>query len=133
MSRAESWPDRFCAAGCALLVAGALLGAGRLPGAEAAVALRAWWTERAYEQAVADLDWARMATLGEALLEATGDGEALQLAAYRMGTDGTARTQGRVDADVLAWADATEALLERTQPRVPDPWSARYLQAMMLV
>jgi hypothetical protein len=125
--------NHACALAGALVIGGALLGAATLPGAEAAGALRGWWTARAYDQAVLDLDWARMATLGERLLEETGDGLPLQLAAYRMGMDGTARTQGRVSADVLAWAGRTENLLLRTQSQLPDPWAAHYLQALLLV
>ena len=125
--------NRACLVFCALCVASALLGAVTLPGADAARGLRGWWSARAYEQAALDLDWAQMARLGTRLLVETHDGRPLQLAASRMGMDGTARTQGRVDADILSWAGLATALLDEAALDLPDPWAAEFLQAFMLV
>lgn len=124
---------RLAALLCVLLGIGAISGSSQLPGAEALGGVQGWWTARSYEQAALDNDWLQMGRLGQRLLDQTGNAQPLQLAAYRFGLDGTARTQGQVDAEVLAWAALFQQSLISLRDFSPDPWTDAHLQAHVLV
>ncbi len=124
---------RLAALLCVLLGIGAISGSSQLPGAEALGGVQGWWTARSYEQAALDNDWLQMGRLDQRLLDQTGNAQPLQLAAYRFGLDGTARTQGQVDAEVLAWAALFQQSLISLRDFSPDPWTDAHLQAHVLV
>lgn len=103
------------------------------PGEEAVDGVRGWWTARAYEQAAFESDWLQMGRLGRRLFAETGDPRPLQLAAYRFGLDGTARTQGQLDGEVLAWGGLFAGAMDELEATSWDPWTDAQLRAHVLV
>lgn len=111
----------------------ALLGWLELPGAAGGRALQGWWLSRQFEAAALSEDSDRLPRLGEAILLQHGSSQALLFAVHRVAFQSTGPSYHLPQAEAATRVDEGVERLERHLNRLEDPWSARKLQADIVV
>jgi len=114
-------------------LAGASLGTVQPLGARSWQGFQGWWTLRRFHQAESDGDLPAMLELGKQHLQLTGQGDALEFAAYHVAYGASGPSSNRLPADALYWAQTGLQALEESQDLLPDPWSSLQTQAYTLV
>lgn len=111
----------------------ALLGWSELPGAAGGRSLQGWWLARQFEAAALDDDSDSLLRLGEQILRRQGSTDALLFAAHRVSYQSTGSSMHLPPAEGRARAEAGIQALEQHFHELEDPWSARRLQADIIV
>ena len=115
--------------GCLAVV----LGWSELPGAAGSRALQGWWLSRQFEAAALRDDSDSLPRLGEQILLRQGSADALLFAVNRVAYQSTGSSMHLPPAESRARVEAGVGILESHLSRWEDPWSARRLQADIIV
>ena len=102
-------------------------------GLQAGNCAQSWWTERRFQQAVADLDLLGMHQLGKEYLHHTGNGELLDFAIYTIGFAASGPSMNRVPSDALDWAVVGGEMADQALHELSSPWEILQTQAHTLV
>lgn len=110
-----------------------VLGWSELPGAAGSRALQGWWLSRQFEAAALRDDSDQLPRLAEQIMLRQGSTAALLFATHRVAYQSTGSSMHLPSAEAQARVQAGVQILEAYAPRLSDPWSARRLQADIIV